>query len=166
VEVPPLATRDVSRRPFVLLGFLAIPALGLGALNLLLAHIDASHTASVRTLHDEARALVPAEARVIAEEESACVEFRSSPSCVIIVFEWSGSYESRSAAAQAVMRRGGWQPAPDRPSFVYRHRDLQAAASIKRRGSWWDELCKGKSAGALDHYERDRCLDSVSVRVM
>jgi hypothetical protein len=135
--------------------------LGLGTLNLLLAHLDASQAARGRTLHDEARELVPARARIVAERESDCVEFRSSPSCVTIVFDWSGSYEARLATAEELLRERGWRPAPDRPSFVYQRRDLEAGV----HGEWWNQVCAGKPPVALDWYDRDRCLDGVSVRV-
>lgn len=158
--------RRRRRRLAVALGVVALPVLGLAGCNALLAKQDADRAATTRRLHAETRALVPDTARIVAEEESACVELRSFPSCVVIFLDGPGSYERRLAAVEERIRALGWVQPADAPSFVFSRGGLKAGVGIKRRGAWWDELCAGRDPATLGRYDRDQCLDTVTVRVM
>jgi hypothetical protein len=96
--------------------------------------MDASHAEMVRTLHPEARALVPARRRVIEERESACVEFRSYPSCVIVSFDLPGTKDAREQAMQGRLRTRGWKASPSAPSFVHERGGLSANVRVPPRG--------------------------------
>jgi hypothetical protein len=154
----------VSRRLLVILGLLAVPVLALAACNGLLDARAESHRETRRELHEQARALVPAAARVVAEEESACVMFRPAPSCVIVVLHWTGSQEERQAAVAQRLRAAGWRPTSYNPR-VFARGELEVVLSISPRGESWDELCSGREPEALDRYDRDTCLDEIQVRV-
>lgn len=154
----------VNRRLLVILGLLAGLVLALAACNALLDARAVSHRETTREMHEQARALVPAGARIVAEEESACVMFRSAPSCVIVVLDWSGSYEARQAAVDQRLRAAGWRPTSYNPQ-VFARDDLEALVGISRRGESWDELCSEREPEALDRYDRDTCLDEIQVRL-
>lgn len=124
----------MSRRTLFLLGLVALPVLGLVAVNALAVRLDASHAETVRTLHREARSLVPSSARQVHERESACVTLRSYPSCVIVSFELPGTREARQQAMNERLRARGWTPAPGSPSFVYQRGGLYANAWVPRHG--------------------------------
>ena len=151
----------MSRRLLIRLGLLAVPVITLAGCNALLAAGDADHAATTRTLHEEARALVPDSARIVLAEESACVMFRSSPSCVIVFIDWPGSYAVRVAAAERQLREGGWRPTAYNPAVVTRS-DLEAAIATMRRGEGWGRLCSGRT---LNRTDLRRCFDSIIVRV-
>ena len=148
----------MSRGTLIALSLVALPVLGLAACNALVTRMDASHAETVRTMHREARALVPARARVVYEQESACVELRSYPSCIIVSFDLAGTHGSRQQAIQKRLRARGWTPVPSRPSFVYERGDLYASVRVLRHGPVWEERCADRNAP-------DDCLDSVLVRV-
>lgn len=145
----------------MVLGLLALPVIGLAGCNALLAAGDTDHAATTRRLHEQAQALVPHSARLVLEEESACVMFRSSPSCVILFIEWPGSYAERVAAAERQLREGGWRPTAYNPA-VFMRSDLEAAISTKRRGEGWKRLCAGRP---LDRTDLRRCFDTIIVRI-
>ena len=154
----------VRRQVVVALAVVALPVLALAGCNAVASALGAKHAATTSTLHEEARALVPDEARIVAEEESACTEFRSFPSCVVILLDWTGPYEQRLAAVEQRIRARDWDPAPNAPQLGFRRDDLQANLGIHRRGSRWDQLCARRDPADLDRYDRDRCLDSITVR--
>lgn len=82
---------------------------------------------------------------------------------MIVVLDWSGSYEARQAAVDQRLRAAGWLPTSNPQVFA---RDgLEAVMSISPRGESWDELCSGRKPAALDRYDRDTCLDEIQVRV-
>jgi len=155
----------MSRRLAIALALFAVPVLGLAGCNALLSAHDARHAETTRTLHEQAHALVPDDARIVFEEESACVEFRSSPSCVILLIDWPGTYERRLDAVDELFRADGWHHAPRGPSFVFRRDDVEASIHVHRRGEPWKDLCPGRDPSTFDRYERDWCLDRILVRV-
>jgi hypothetical protein len=156
--------RDRSRRLLVCVGLVAIAVIGFGALNLVLAHRDASKAERARTLPDVARALVPPTAILVGEGESECGPSRSSHTCVTIALGWSGSFAARFTAASETLRKGGWKSTSE-PSFVYERGDLQADLNISRRGSWWNKHCARKTLAALDQYYRARCFDTIDIQM-
>lgn len=151
----------MSRRLLIVLALLAVPVLALAGCNALLASGDADHVATTRTLHEEARALVTDSTRVVLEEESQCLMFRSSPSCVILFIDSPGSYAVRLASAERQLREGGWRPTSYNPAIFMRS-DLEATILTRRRGEGWERLCSGR---ALDRTDLRRCFDTITVRV-
>jgi hypothetical protein len=151
----------MSHRLLIGLGLLAVPVLALAGCNALLTAGDADHASTTRTLHEEARALVPDSARVVLEEESACLMFRASPSCVILFIDWPGSYAVRIAAVDRQLREGGWRPTAYNAA-VFMRSDFEAAILTRRRGEGWEPLCSGR---ALDRTDLRRCYDRIIVSV-
>jgi hypothetical protein len=151
----------VSRRLLIILALLAIPVLSLAGCNALLAAGEADQVATTRTLLEEARALVPNSARIVVEEESHCVMFRSSPSCVVLVIDPPGSYSVRLATAERQLREGGWRPSSFNPA-IFTRGDLEASILTRRRWEGWERLC---SRRALDRTDLSRCFDAITVRV-
>jgi hypothetical protein len=151
----------VSRRLLIVLALLAVPVLALAGCNAVLAARDADHVATTRALHEGARALVPESARVVLEEESDCLMFRSSPSCVILLIDSPGSYAVRLASAEKQLREADWRPTSYNPAIFIRS-DLEAAILTRRRGEGWERLCSGR---ALDRTDLRRCFDTITVRV-
>jgi hypothetical protein len=157
----------MARRPLVLLvALLALPVLALAGCNALIAAFERDRATTTRELHEEARALVPESARIVSEEESACLELRSFPSCVVLYLDWDGPYAARRGAADRRLRERGWEPAAGgAPSFVLARDGLEASFLVRRRGELWGPACAGRDPAALDRLARSSCLDSVLVRM-
>jgi hypothetical protein len=72
------------------------------------------------------------------QTESAGVMFRASPSCVIVLIDWPGSYALRSAAADRQLRERGWRPTAYNPA-IFARSDLEAAITTRRHGDGWSD---------------------------
>ena len=155
----------MSRRLAIALALCAVPALGLAGCNAFLAAHDTRHAETTRTLREQAHALVPDDARIVFEEESACLMFRSPPSCVILLVDWPGTYERRLDAVDELFRANGWRHASGGHSSLFRRDDVEASIHVHRRGEAWKQLCPGRDPAMFDRYERDWCLDRILVRV-
>jgi hypothetical protein len=143
--------QELMNRGLVLgLAIVAAPVVTLAACNAFLVAHERDAADTTRTLHREARALVPPGVRVIGEEESACRMLRSFPSCVTVFLDWQGSSGKRRTTLEEQLRARGWQRAPNRPSFVFVRDGLEAHIFVNRRGNQWENRCSRSKSVRLE----------------
>ena len=121
-------------------------------------------------LRAAARSLVPAGTSVATSKDSACLEFRSVPSCVMISLEVvPASLRARERAVERAASANGWQRtlrAGGRGGtrLDYERGDLRASVVVWAREYFWQRQCDGRRTLTREEFLED-CADLIRVIV-
>ena len=144
-------------------------ALALAAFVLAGCTADPFSSGDPADLHAAARSLVPPGARIASEKESACLELRDFPSCVIIRLEIvDSSRRDRLEAVIDAAEAAGWtQTHGDSASGgsmrSYERGSYTAQVFIRAHEYFWQRHCEKKTLTREDLL--DDCADHVMVEV-